>query len=209
MDDIKRPEPRAVPPSRPTAPMRTKEEGGFFSELFKFALIALFIVLPFRIFVAQPFIVNGASMDPTFKNGDYLIVDQLTFRFGDPERGTPVIFKYPKDPTKYFIKRIVGLPSETVIVRGSKVVIKNDANPQGFELDEPYIEFTKNDDDLTVTLSPDEYFVMGDNRAGSSDSRSWGALPRSLIVGRPLLRLFPLNELGVLPGNFEEPANAR
>lgn len=180
-----------------------QNEGSFFSELFKFALIALFIVLPFRIFVAQPFIVNGASMDPTFESGDYLIVDQLTYKFEEPERGSPVIFKYPKDRTKFFIKRIIGLPKETVIIRGEEITIKNDANPEGFSIDEPYIEFKKSDD-LTVNLNEGEYFVMGDNRLGSSDSRAWGPLPEDDIIGRPLLRLFPLNKIGVFPGYSEE-----
>lgn len=189
-------------PPRNEKPHDANEETGFFTELFKFALIALFIVLPFRLFIAQPFIVNGASMDPTFENGDYLIVDQLSYRFDGPERGEPVIFKYPKDRTKYFIKRIVGMPMETVIIRGETVTIKNDRFPEGFTIDEPYIRHHKTDDDIVMTLKENEYFVMGDNRSGSSDSRVWGALPEEDIVGRPLVRLFPLSKLGIFPGEL-------
>jgi len=180
-----------------------KEGGGFFSELFKFALIALFIVLPFRLFIAQPFIVNGASMDPTFKDGDYLIVDQVSFYFEKPERGSPIIFRYPKDTTKFFIKRIIGLPSETVVIHNQTVSIKNKDNPDGFNLSEPYIKYPK-DDDMVINLKDNEYFVMGDNRFGSSDSRAWGPLPENLIIGRPILRLFPVSLLGIFPGYEKE-----
>lgn len=189
------------------APLETPREekkSGFFAELFKFALIALFVVLPFRIFVAQPFIVNGASMDPTFESGDYLIVDQLSYKFEKPERGNPVIFKYPKDKTKFFIKRIIGLPTETVVIQGTQVTIKNVENPDGFVLNESYIKYPKNDD-MVIVLKDDEYFVMGDNRIGSSDSRVWGPLSEDLIIGRPFLRLFPLDEAGIFPGHLDEP----
>ncbi len=189
---------------RAQKPRKEKKEGGFFSELFKFALIALFIVLPFRIFIAQPFIVNGASMDPTFKSGDYLIVDQISYRFENPQRGSPIVFKYPKDPSKYFIKRIIGLPGEKVAIHGSQVTIVNNAHPEGFQLNEPYIQFPKTDDEVSITLGPSQYFMMGDNRIGSSDSRAWGPVDKSLLVGRPFLRLFPLSTLGIFPGRFQE-----
>jgi signal peptidase I len=206
MEDIHTSTAHSTPPVQP--PKKERQEGSFFSELFKFALIALFIVLPFRIFIAQPFIVNGASMDPTFKSGDYLIVDQLSYRFEEPPRGSVVVFKYPKDTTKYFIKRIIGLPGETLTIHGSEVTIKNAAHPEGFTLNEPYVQFPKTDDDMTITLSNTEYFVMGDNRIGSSDSRAWGPVDRSLIIGRPFLRLFPLNVISILPGNYQETGEA-
>jgi signal peptidase I len=177
-----------------------QHEENFFKEIFKFSLIALLIVLPIRFFVAQPFIVSGASMQPTFENGQYLIVDQLSYRFEDPQRGSVVIFHYPQDPSKFFIKRIIGLPGETVVIEGTQITIKNDALPGGFVLDEPYVaEANLKNDNLTVTVSEGEYFVLGDNRKASSDSRVWGALPEDLIVGRPFLRLFPISEADILP----------
>lgn len=181
-----------------------EREGGlnFLWELIKFVFFAAIIVIPFRLYIAQPFVVNGASMDPTFETGEYLIVDQLTYQFENPERGSVIIFKYPLDVEKYFIKRVIGLPGETVVIRGSTVTIKNTDNPKGFTLEEPYIEHIKNDY-LSVTLGENEYFVMGDNRAGSSDSRIWGPVDESLIVGRPLVRLFPINHLNFLPGYFK------
>jgi signal peptidase I len=179
---------------------KPKKEKGFFRELLEFALIALIIVIPFRIYIAQPFVVNGASMDPTFKSGEYLIVDQISYRFNTPLRGSILIFKFPKDPSKYFIKRVIGLPGETVSISGGKVTITNSDNPEGITLDEPYIVYEKKDS-YKKTLDDDEYFVMGDNRLGSADSRLWGPLPKEDIVGRPILRLFPASRAKILPGD--------
>ena len=181
-----------------------KKSGGFFKELLKFILIAFLVVVPFRYFVAQPFIVNGASMTPTFLPGEYLIVDQISYKtLKSPERGEIIIFHYPKDHSKYFIKRIIGLPSETVRIEGTQITIINETNPEGFELTEDYILYPK-DDFLEVKLEDDEYFVMGDNRASSSDSRVWGPLKEDLVVGRPLVRLIPFSRLQIFPGRHEE-----
>jgi len=154
-------------------------------------------------FVAQPFIVSGASMTPTFEDGDYLIVDEISYHLGEPDRGSVVIFRYPLDPKTFFIKRIIGLPGETVGTKGSEVTIQNKENSNGFILDESYIAFPKNDY-TTITLADNEYFVMGDNRAGSSDSRIWGPLKREFIIGRPIIRLLPIGGLSVLPGNINK-----
>jgi signal peptidase I len=178
----------------------TVKQKSFFRELVEFAIIAIVIVVPFRIFIAQPYVVNGASMDPTFKSADYLIVDQLSYRFHTPTRGSVLIFKYPKNPTLYFIKRVIGLPGETVNINGGAVTIKNNTHKDGFVLTEPYVVYTKSDN-LSITLKSDEYFVMGDNRAGSADSRLWGPVPKEDIVGRPVLRLFPIANLGLVPGD--------
>jgi signal peptidase I len=169
-----------------------------------FAAIALAVVLPIRFFVAQPFIVDGSSMDPTFATNQYLIVDELSYRFEPVSRGDVIIFKYPNDTSKYFIKRVIGLPGETVQVEGTKVTIKNQANPQGFTLTEDYIaptNFVSNH--TTTTLSDKQYYVMGDNRGASFDSRAWGPLEKKYIIGRPLVRLFPLNEISLFPGESQ------
>ena len=180
-----------------------KKNGSFFKELLKFVLIAFLVVVPFRYFVAQPFIVNGASMTPTFMPGEYLIVDQISYKtLRSPERGEIIIFHYPKDRSKYFIKRIIGLPNETVKIEGTEITIKNEANPKGTKLQEDYILYPKNDS-MEVTLEADEYFVMGDNRASSSDSRIWGPLKEDLVVGRPLVRLIPFSRLAVFPGQSD------
>ena len=174
-----------------------------FWELVRYALIALIIVIPFRIFVAQPYVVSGSSMDPTFKDADYLIVDQLSKRFEEPERGSVVIIKYPKDPSKFFIKRLIGFPEETIKIKNGIVNIYNEENKDGFQLNEDYIIYEKNEN-FSTKLGEDEYFVMGDNRAGSSDSRVWGSLPKKYIVGKPIIRLLPLNKIEVWPGLSDE-----
>jgi signal peptidase I len=173
----------------------------FFKEVVKFTLIALVIVLPIRMWIAQPFIVSGASMDPTFKSNEYLIVDQLTYHLEDPKREDVVIFRYPRNPSTFFIKRIIGLPGETVKITDGKITITNKENPKGMIIDDPFVSPQhKTADNFAVSLGPTEYFVMGDNRAESSDSRIWGPLERKYIVGRPALRLFPFTKISVLPG---------
>ena len=172
------------------------------SEIIRFVLIAVFIVLPIRLYIAQPFVVSGASMDPTFANGEYLIVDEATYKFNDPQRGDVIIFRYPQDTTKFFIKRIIGLPLETVHVEGSEIRIVNEASPEGFTLDETYLTYTA-ESNIRIKLQEDEYFVMGDNRPASSDSRVWGPLNRDLIVGRAFVRLLPASRIGMFPGAHE------
>ncbi|MDD5357369.1 MAG: signal peptidase I [Candidatus Pacebacteria bacterium] len=186
-------------------------------ELIRFILLALIIVIPVRMYVAQPFIVNGESMDPTFKDRDYLIVDELTYRFEAPKRGDVVILKYEYGYEKvkpYFIKRIIGLPGETVTIDGNAVIIKNKAHPEGFTLNEPYIvEKNFPDQKLSLTLGDKEFFVMGDNRPHSKDARIWSkdgtaeALQEKDILGRPLLRLFPFSEATLFPGEFHDYKN--
>lgn len=173
------------------------------TEIVRFSIIAILIVIPIRMFIAQPFIVSGASMDNTFHNGQYLIVDQVTYYFEDPARGDVIVFRYPRDPSKFFIKRIIGLPGDTVKITDGRITISNDENPEGFTLSEPYVkEVMEPAPPFTETLGDREYFVMGDNRNQSSDSRSWGILQDDRIVGRILLRLFPPQVLGYMPGAF-------
>lgn len=172
-----------------------------FWDILRFIVIALMIVVPIRMFVAQPFIVSGASMQETFQSGDYLIVDQLSYRFHEPKRGDVVIFKYPLDPNKYFVKRVIGLPGETITVEGNVVTVVNNQHPNGTILTEEYINTMINPNHVNTTLGVDEYFVMGDNRDQSSDSRSWGVLDKSFITGRAYLRLFPPQQFDYLPGN--------
>lgn len=180
-----------------------KEENGII-EIIRFSIIALLIVIPVRMFIAQPFIVSGASMAETFHTGEYLIVDQVSYYLHDPSRGDVVIFRYPRDVSKYFIKRVIGLPGDTVIIEDSKVMIKNEANPEGFYLEEPYVRSMRTPERIEQVLGNREYFVMGDNRDESSDSRAWGVLQKERIVGRAFLRLFPPTAVDVLPGAMSE-----
>lgn len=171
----------------------------FIVDIVKFTVIALIIVWPIRYFIAQPFIVSGASMDPTFHDGNYLIIDEISYRMNEPERGDVIVFRYPKDESKYFIKRIIGLPGETVTIKKDEVTITSPEIARPFTIDESYIQVPFSSD-VTQKLGEDEYFVMGDNRNNSLDSRMWGPLPKKDIIGRALVRLFPLNAIGLFPG---------
>lgn len=178
----------------------TPEKKESFGDILRFTLLSLLVVIPFRMFIAQPFIVSGLSMDPTFKNGDYLIVDQITPRLNGLERGNVIVFRYPLNESRSFIKRVIGLPGETLEIEEGIVTIKNSEHPEGFTLDEPYVLYQRNFT-ATLTLKDTEYFVMGDNRDGSLDSRIWGPLERRFIIGRPLFQLFPIADFGFAPGS--------
>ena len=166
-------------------------------------VIALLIALPIRYFIAEPFIVSGASMDPTFASGQFLIVDRLSFRFEEPKRNDVIVFKYPNNLRVYYIKRIIGLPGDMVNVNNGIITITNQANPDGFVLDQTYLAPNHlARDTFIVELKSSEYFVMGDNRTQSSDSRVWGTLDRRLIIGRPVLRLLPMLAISLWPGRI-------
>ncbi|KKR69813.1 MAG: Signal peptidase I [Candidatus Nomurabacteria bacterium GW2011_GWB1_40_7] len=182
---------------------QTKTKWQSFWELVRFALIALAIVIPVRVLVAEPFIVSGSSMVPTFENGDYLIVDKISYKLSSPQRGDVVVFRYPGDTTKFFIKRIIGLPNEIVDIKGNKVTITNENYKEGFVLDQPFVKNPANND-THFELKSDEYFILGDNRSASSDSRYWGAVKENLLAGRAFLRLLPINKIGILPGNYKQ-----
>ncbi|MEK7170089.1 MAG: signal peptidase I [Patescibacteria group bacterium] len=169
----------------------------------KFAIIAVAVVTPIRLFIAQPFIVSGASMVPAFETGHYLIIDELSYRFENPKRGDVIVFRFPPVPSKFLIKRVAGLPGETIEVKGDTVTVKNAEHPDGFVWRQGSITEAKNQGDVTVKLNKDEYYVLGDNRGESADSRLWGTLSRELIVGRPLIRLYPLSKIGVFPGEWK------
>jgi len=178
--------------------------GSAFKEIVTFIVLAVLIVVPIRVFIAQPFVVEGASMHPTFESGDYLIVDQLSYRFEDPKRGDVIVFRYPNKPSVFYIKRIVGLPGETVAVeRGIVTITRTDGTT--LTLEETYVVAEDATYNQTTTLGPEQYFVMGDNRPKSSDSRSWGPLPKEDIMGRAFFRLLPPGDMGVLPGSVTVP----
>lgn len=179
--------------------MPQEQSDSFFTELLKFVVVAAVIVLPVRLFVAQPFIVSGESMSPTFENGEYLIVDELTYRLSPPKRGDVVIFRYPRNPKEFFIKRIIGLPGETVQVQGGQVMV-TETSGTTITLDEPYVKNLGNGPDATYPVDPGSYFVMGDNRPESSDSRIWGLMPRQNLIGRAFIRLLPIGQASILPG---------
>jgi len=187
-----------------TAPEPKKQSWGLslLKELGTFAFIAVCIIYPFRKYVAEPYIVSGASMSPTFETGHYLIIDKISYKLHAPQRDDVIVMKFPEDTSRDFIKRIIGLPGETVQIKDGAVTIINLEHPEGLKLDESFVKYPKLDN-TTVTLSTREYFVMGDNRAGSYDSRAWGPLPVEDIIGKPLLQLYPFNHIGIHPGSVK------
>ncbi len=172
----------------------------FFSsvlEVLEVALVAVVSVFLIRTFLVQPFLVSGESMSPNFSNGDYLLVDELTYRFRAPERGEVMVFKYPKDESTYFIKRVIGLPGEKIQVNDGRVTVFNDQNKEGLVLGESYLPrgVVTNSNGELISLSKDEYFVLGDNRSASFDSRSWGVLKTGEIIGLARFRLWPVGNI--------------
>jgi len=189
--------------------------GGFILEIIKVFLLAFIIILPIRVFLFQPFFVQGASMEPNFENNQYLIVNEFGYKktvaavdgttlftvntFKEIQRQTVIVFRYPKNPSQFFIKRVIGLPGEKVQIKNDQVTIFNAAHPDGFVLDESaYLSpEVVTSGDMVINLTPDEYFVMGDNRMFSSDSRTWGPVPESDLIGKVMLRAWPLDQLSV------------
>lgn len=189
--------------------------GSFVLEIVKIVVLAFIIIVPIRVFLFQPFFVQGASMEPNFEDGQYLIINEFGYKetkvgssshiiftvnsFKDLQRKQVVVFRYPLDSHKYFIKRIIGLPEEKIQIKNGTVTIFNQKNPDGLLLDEKeYLSSgAKTNGDLTITLGNDEYFVLGDNRSFSSDSRAWGPVPDENIIGAVLFRAWPPNKLEV------------
>ena len=170
-----------------------------FFEVIETVVIAIVAVVLVRTFVIQPFVVSGASMEPSFYNGNYLLVDELTYRFREPERGEVVVFRYPGDEKSFYIKRIIALPGEQVFIDDGEVTVRT-ADGEKITLDEPYLGDRTTTGTFEHTLASDEYFVMGDNRNFSFDSRSWDKpLKRDEIVGLVKLRLWPRVEVFAAP----------
>lgn len=178
-----------------------------FLEVLEIAVVAIGAVYIVRTFFVQPFLVSGSSMVPTFQNGDYVLVDEFTYRIRPPERGEVVVFHDPQDWSTYFIKRVIGLPGETVKIASNTVTVFNQQYPNGLALDETYLPAGTpvsadscdggevSGDICTYTLSSSTYLMFGDNRTESFDSRSWGPLPAKNIVGLVRVRLWPINEI--------------
>jgi len=178
--------------------------GSFVLEIIKIVILAFVIIVPIRVFLFQPFFVQGDSMKPNFENGEYLIINELGYKrtsldisnanlftvkpWKEVARQEPIVFRYPLDPSKFFIKRVIGLPGEKVEIKNSQIIIYNDSYPEGFVLDEnTYLsKSVKTNSEMAITLKSDEYFVMGDNRDNSADSREWGFVPEENIKGKAM-----------------------
>jgi len=187
-------------------PIFIKSGWSFVLEVGKVVLISLAIITIVKNFLFQPFYVKGASMEPTFLDREYLIINEISYRFHSPQRGDIVVLRYPRDPSQYFIKRVVGLPGERIDIREGGVYIVTDDDPVGVRLNEgEYLDSTVTTQGTsTIHLGSNEYYVLGDNRLSSLDSRSstLGPVDRSYIVGRAWFRLWPINRFTV----FHTPA---
>lgn len=176
------------------------------SSLLIWIITIVLIVKLLQTFVIQPFVVDGPSMLPTYHNKDFLIVDKLSYRIGDPHRGDVMVFKlYEKNNPfegKHLIKRVIGLPNERVVVESGVTKIYNENNKNGFILLEPYITSKNTLKNIDVTLDEHQYFMMGDNRDQSYDSRDWGALDETAIRGQVLFRVYPFKDAGYEPGRY-------
>ena len=181
------------------APTKKSPDRGLFVSI----VIAVACAIAIRLFIAAPYVVSGSSMEPNFHDWNYLIVDRLTYDFALPQRGDVIVLDLPQETSRALIKRIIGLPGETIVLSGPNptVTIINTAHPEGMTLVEPYIDEANygGATNTRYTLGAEQYFVLGDNRRVSADSRIWGLLPRADIVGRVGLRLYPFNALGILP----------
>ncbi len=166
-------------------------------EILETVLISVIIVLLVRSFLFQPFFVKGESMKPNFSSGDYLIVDELSFKLGKIKRGEVIVFRNPLSPKVFFIKRVIGLPEERIVIKNGKIYIYNQTHPTGFLLKEPYLKENFTPGKVDITLEKNQYFVLGDNRKASYDSRAWGPLPSSYIIGIVRIRAWPLNNFTI------------
>ncbi|KKS35347.1 MAG: Signal peptidase I [Parcubacteria group bacterium GW2011_GWC2_42_12] len=169
-------------------------------ELVKVVVISLAIIIPIRYYLIQPFYVKGASMEPNFYDKEYLIIDEISYRFHEPARGDIVVFRYPRNPEEFFIKRVIGLPGERIQVKDGFIYIYNQEHQDGAQLAEKYLPadlrtYALNDE--ITTLNDGEYYVLGDNRNSSKDSRSFGAVDKKFITGKALLRGWPFNRIDV------------
>jgi signal peptidase I len=176
---------------------RFRAAGLFLFELIKVIVLAGITIAIIRYYLFKPFYVKGASMEPNFLDHEYLIVDELSYHLRVPERGEVVVFKYPNNHDEYFLKRIIGLPGERVKIEAGHITIYNSEHPEGIQISESYLpkDLVTGGDIPGVTLGSDEYYVLGDNRPNSFDSRRFGPVKRDLIIGRAFLRGWPVNRL--------------
>ncbi|HPA25632.1 MAG TPA: signal peptidase I [bacterium] len=168
-------------------------------ETLKIIIISLVIIFPVRYYLIQPFYVKGQSMEPNFHDNEYLIINEIGYRFNNPERGDIVVFKYPKNPSEFYIKRVIGLPGERIKITDGEVTIFNAENPNGKVLDESsYLApGTETSGKLETNLGANEFFVLGDNRSSSKDSRYFGTVDKEFIVGKTWIRGWPFNRIKI------------
>ncbi len=179
-----------------------KKTSPFFSfvfDLIKLVVLALIIVWPIHRFVFQPFYVSGPSMEPSFYNNEYLIIEKITGYFREPLRGEVIVFESPMNSKDHLIKRVIGLPDEKVVIDKGQIFIYNHQFPQGLALNEKYLAAgTGTPGQIEIELKEDEYYVLGDNRNMSLDSRVFGSINKKDITGRVWFRGLPVRNIGLI-----------
>lgn len=197
----------------PSLPQETKAEEKFSStrlgltraakfliEFLETAIIIGLIAFVIRFFLVQPFVVEGASMEPNFHNNDYLLIEKVTEHFSNPKRGDVIVFRYPNNTKVNYIKRIIGTPGDTVIIKDGKVSVMLVDSTQVETINENYLpDSLKTSGNIDIKLEKEQFFVLGDNRGNSSDSREWGVLPKNDIIGRAWLVVLPTQDFGLVP----------
>lgn len=161
-------------------------------EIIETIVVALLIFIVVR-FAVQTFRVDGISMQPGLHNDEYVMVDKLAYIFHQPSRGDVIVFHYPLDTTQDFIKRVIGLPGDTIRYNNTSIWV------DGVLLKEPYISSAENDNSDSLKVPPNEYFVMGDNRPESDDSRSWGFVPNYDLIGKAVVVYWPVPNWELIP----------
>lgn len=176
----------------------------FLAELVRTAIIVALLTIGIRTFILQPFVVEGESMSPTFHTSDYLLINKLGYRLGEPQRGDIVVFKFPGNLSINYVKRVIGLPGDHIIIADGHVKVITPSDASGVTLDEAYlpsgVTTTPVDGQATADyiVPANNYFVLGDNRSNSSDSREWSFLPKEDLIGRVVVRAYPFNEAEIL-----------
>ncbi|MCX6812678.1 MAG: signal peptidase I [Candidatus Berkelbacteria bacterium] len=206
-EKIEQPQSESLNKITPGGEKRTVSFLSFFFDLLKTFVIVVIVAFSIRFFVVQPFVVDGDSMLPNFINNEYLIAEKVSYDFKEPSRGDVVIFRYPKNPSVIYIKRLIGLPGETIEIKDNKVFVASSPTSDEKVLDEsgylPVVIKTYPLDNIDksvsykITLADNEFFVLGDNREHSSDSREWGVLPKANIIGRVLVTVSPLDHFKI------------
>jgi len=181
-----------------------KSSLSFVLEIVKTVIISLAIILPIRYFVIQPFMVDGASMEPNFFDNEYLIINEISYRFTEPQRGDVIVFKNPENETQFFIKRVIALPKETIKIEEGDIYIRVQGGENFIKIDESdYLpETTQTFGNYELELKKDEYFVLGDNRRNSKDSRTIGPIKENLIMGKAWIRGFPIDRFSIFKTDY-------
>ncbi|AGB40605.1 signal peptidase I [Halobacteroides halobius DSM 5150] len=162
----------------------------YLESIFWAIIISIFLI----VFVVQAFYIPSGSMRPTLQPGDRILVNKLIYRFRDPKRGEVIVFKYPVNPNRKFIKRVIGLPGDTIKIVDGRVYVNGKPLEEDYTLEKSYTDYP------AIKIPANNYFVLGDNRNNSKDSRFWGFVPRENIIGKATVIFWPLNRINFIGG---------